>query len=106
MTQDVKQGQALVGRRWKVVRLLPFAQAMNVSSHHRNQWTGGDFRLICECQVHAKRERALWRRSLRGARRAASHLKARGLAVLVGVPLALGALQFPTEAMDVTITDT
>ncbi len=103
-TENVKQGQALVGSTSNMVRLLPFAQVMNVSDHHRNPWAGGDFRLICECQVHALRERALWRRSLRGVRRAASRLKARGIAVLVGVPLALGALQFPTEAMDVAIT--
>ena len=75
---------------------------MNIRNHHRTQWEGGDFRVICQCQVHAKQERALWRRSVRAAKR----LKARGIALLVGVPLALGALQFPTEAMDVNLTNT
>ena len=63
-------------------------------------------RTICDCQVHARRERALWRRSFRFARRAAGSLKARGIAVLVSVPLALGALEFPTEAMHLAVTST
>lgn len=40
----------------------------------------------------------MWRRSIRAAR----GLRARSIAILVGVPLALGALQFPTEAMNTT----
>jgi hypothetical protein len=44
-----------------------------------------DFRDICVCQVHARRERALWRRALRGAKR-------RGVALLVTLPLAFGAI--------------
>jgi hypothetical protein len=79
---------------------------MNTTNHHEREWKRGDFRIICDCQLHAQRERALWRRSLRGARLAASHLKARGIALLVGVPLAFGALQFPTEAMNMTIGNT
>src|SRR5688500_11008891 len=63
-------------------------------------------RTICDCQVHARRERALWRRSFRCARRAAARLQARGIAVLVSVPLALGALEFPTEAMHLAVTST
>jgi soluble lytic murein transglycosylase-like protein len=55
-----------------------------------------DWREICPCQAHARRERALWRRSLRAVR----GLKARSIAVIVGVPLFFGALQMPTEAMD------
>lgn len=62
-----------------------------------------DFRIICDCQVHARRERSLWRRSLRVARGVARNVTTRGLALLVGVPLALGALEFPTEAMDVAV---
>lgn len=79
---------------------------MNVSRHHSNDWPGGDYRIVCDCQVHARREQALWRRSVRGARAAAKRLKAHGIALIVGVPLALGALQFPTEAMNMTFSNT
>ncbi len=63
------------------------------------QWKRDGFRIICDCQEHARRERSLWRRSLR----AASRFRKRGLALLVGVPIALGALQFPSEAMNIVI---
>ncbi len=72
---------------------------MAVQQKHKTKWRCGDYRIICDCQVHARRERTLWRRSLR----AAAQLKARSIALLVGVPLALGALQFPTEAMNIVI---
>lgn len=67
-----------------------------------DRWRRGEYRIICDCQIHARRERSVWRRSLR----AASRLRARGIALLVGLPLALGALQLPTEAMNVTIGQT
>ena len=58
-------------------------------------WTPArDFREICACQSHARRERALWRRALRGAKR-------RGVALLVTVPLAFGAIG--TEAMNLSL---
>ena len=63
-----------------------------------------DIRTICDCQVHARQNRAVWRRSLRAARRAARSIKARGIAILVSVPLALGALEFPSEAMHLAVT--
>ncbi|HSP33300.1 MAG TPA: lytic transglycosylase domain-containing protein [Thermoanaerobaculia bacterium] len=66
------------------------------------QWKHDDFRIICDCQVHARRQRRLWRRSLR----AASQLRTRGIALLVGVPIALGALQYPTEAMNLVVRNT
>jgi soluble lytic murein transglycosylase-like protein len=53
-----------------------------------------DFREICACQRHARRERALWRRALRGARR-------RALTLCVTVPLAFGAIGM--EAMNVSL---
>ena len=53
-----------------------------------------DFRDICPCQRHARRERALWRRALRGAKR-------RGVALLVTVPLAFGAIGI--EAMSLSL---
>ena len=53
-----------------------------------------DFREICACQRHARRERALWRRVLRGARRHAVTLS-------VTIPLAFGAIGM--DAMNVSL---
>ncbi|MEA2163405.1 MAG: hypothetical protein QOK37_1532 [Thermoanaerobaculia bacterium] len=53
-----------------------------------------DFREICACQRHARQERTLWRRALRIARR-------RGVALLVTVPLAFGAIGI--EAMNLSL---
>jgi hypothetical protein len=53
-----------------------------------------DFRDICACQRHARRERALWRRAVRGARK-------RAVALCVTVPLAFCAIGM--EAMDVSL---
>jgi soluble lytic murein transglycosylase-like protein len=53
-----------------------------------------DFREICACQRHARRQRTLWRRALRLARK-------RGVALLVTVPLAFGAIGM--EAMNVSL---
>ncbi len=58
--------------------------------------------MVCQCQVHARRERTLWRKSVRVARK----LKARGIALIVGVPLAFGALELPTEAMNLPFSTT
>ena len=65
-----------------------------------------DVRTICDCQVHARREHALWRRSIRASRRAVGNLGARSIALIVSVPLALGALDLPIEAMHLAITGT
>jgi len=73
----------LCAPRENVVRLLPFAEDVRRS----------EVRIICECQRHAMRERKLWRRSLRAARR-------HGVALAIGVPLIVGAIAFPTEAMN------
>lgn len=54
-----------------------------------------DFRDICACQRHARRECALWRRALRGARR-------RAVALAVTLPLAFAAIGM--EAMDVSFS--
>jgi soluble lytic murein transglycosylase-like protein len=75
---------------------------MTSSERQVRRWKRSDYRVICNCQHHARRERTLWRRSVRAAR----NLKAKGIALLVGVPLALGALQFPTEAMNVSLGET
>src|SRR5688572_8914219 len=56
---------------------------------------GPDYRVVCDCQRHARRERSFLRRTLRMA--------SRGAAVLVTVPLALAALDFPIEAMNFNV---
>jgi hypothetical protein len=53
-----------------------------------------DFRDICACQRHARRERALWRRAIRGARK-------RAVTLFVTVPLAFCAIGM--EAMNVSL---
>src|SRR5438552_3588890 len=62
-----------------------------------------DFRVICDCQRHAMRERTLRRRAVRGIRFIGGHLRRRGVALLVGVPIAFGVIGIPIEAMDVSI---
>lgn len=52
-----------------------------------------DIRIICPCQQHARR--TIWRRGLRTASRAA--------AILVGIPLAFAAFDFPTAAMNLNL---
>lgn len=59
-----------------------------------------DVRIICDCQRHAARERKLWRRSLRLTQRIARHVSHNGVALLIGLPLALGAIGIPIEAMN------
>jgi soluble lytic murein transglycosylase-like protein len=80
----------------RVVRLLPMRGGMKSNqTASRYIWTPPrDFREICACQRHARQERALWRRALRVARK-------RGVALLVTVPLAFGAIGI--EAMNVSL---
>jgi len=80
----------------ELVRLLPLGAPMKPKICATDYtWTHlQDFREICSCQVHARRERTLWRRTLRGAKR-------RGVALLVTVPLAFGAIGM--EAMNVSL---
>lgn len=88
-----------MGREANLVRLLPLAQPQMIA--RRTNWTtrewrpGPDYRIICPCQHHARRERSTWRRALRVA--------SRGVAVLLGVPLALAAFDIPTEAMNANL---
>src|SRR5262245_28705732 len=70
---------------------------------HSDRPTARDFRVICDCQRHAIRERTLRRRAIRCMRIIGGHLQRRGIALLVGVPLAFGAIGIPIEAMDVSI---
>jgi len=53
-----------------------------------------EYRDICACQDHARRERALWRRAMRSVKR-------RGATLLVTLPLAFGAIGM--EAMNVSL---
>lgn len=96
----------LIGSRADVVRLLPsglnrMRLSSSVSPAHRP--THRDFRTICDCQRHAQRERTLARRAVRGMRVIGRHLQRRTVALIVGVPLAFGAIGIPMEAMDVSI---
>jgi hypothetical protein len=79
----------------KLVRLLRNAQPMirNRTRTSREWKAGADYRVICDCQRHARRQQALWRRSLR----AASQFKKSGAVLLVGLPLALGMAGIPME---------
>lgn len=63
--------------------------------------TSDDWRIICDCQRHARQERAIWRRALGGVRVVASHAKRNGIALVIGLPIAFGAIGIPTEATNV-----
>jgi len=76
----------------ELVRVLRFRDAVM----HRTQ----QFRIICDCQRHALHERTLWRRSVRAAHTVGRHLRRRGVAIAVGLPIACFALGFPIEAMN------
>jgi len=78
----------------KLVRLLPSAA---VWMRYR------DFRVICDCQRHAARERRLSRRSLRFAQQIARNVSHNGVALLIGLPLALGAIGIPIKTMNAAI---
>ena len=73
---------------------------MVTSSRRNQQW-----RIICDCQQHALEERKLWRRSVRVARRTAQRLGRRGAALLIGLPVVLGVMGLPTEAMNIPLPD-
>jgi soluble lytic murein transglycosylase-like protein len=81
----------------KVVRDLPLWRTQMKPKRRTADYTWTpprDFRDICACQRHARRERALWRRAIRGARK-------RAVALIVTVPLAFCAIGM--EAMDVSL---
>jgi soluble lytic murein transglycosylase-like protein len=82
----------------KVVRVLPLAEAVvsNAQRKRQQKWARrGDFRVICDCQRHARRDAGVWRRALR--------IASRGAAVLVSIPLAFAAMDIPTSAMNLNL---
>ena len=62
-----------------------------------------DVRIICDCQRHKAQERKLWRRSLRLTQRIVRHVSHNGIALMIGLPLAFGAIGIPIEAMNIAI---
>ncbi len=86
----------LIIKSKELVRLLPLGASMKPKRRATNYtWTPPrDFREICSCQRHARSERALWRRVLRVARQ-------RGVALLITVPLAFGAIGM--DAMNISL---
>jgi soluble lytic murein transglycosylase-like protein len=65
-----------------------------IARRTRTGWTAGnDYRLICPCQFHSRRERSLWRR--------AGRIASRSVAVLLGIPLAVTAFDLPISAMSI-----
>jgi len=67
----------------------------------RHPMTRREVRIICDCQRHAMRERTLWRRSVRAAYATVRQIRRGGVALLLGVPLAFGAINIPSEAMNI-----
>lgn len=74
----------------KLVRLLPLGADMKRS----------EFRIICDCQRHAARERTLVRRTARAFRRS---VKRHAVTLAIGIPLTVGALALPSEAMNISL---
>src|SRR5215470_16876743 len=81
---------SLVHTNGELVRLLPFTHGRMGG---RRSW---DYRLICDCQRHAGRRRAL------GLVRATlTQLQKRAVTLVIAIPLAFCALGFPMDAMNV-----
>lgn len=74
-----------------MVRVLPLLAIVSRNAVRRQP---KDFRIICDCQRHARRRGKVWRRALTFA--------SRGAAVLLSIPLAFAALD-PTSAMNVNV---
>ena len=89
-----RAAKELPALKCKLVRILP-------SGAIRMQYR--DFRVICDCQRHRARERKLSRRTLRFAQRVVRQVSHNGVALLIGLPLALGAIGIPIEAMNTAI---
>jgi len=90
----------LIAHRANVVHLLRYALNRMKREETAHAWKPGneDFRLICSCQVHARRQRVWWRRGLRSMKSASTRAKS-GMALLVGLPLVFGASWIPVDTM-------
>ena len=66
-----------------------------------NRWSAGeDFREICPCQAHARKQRVWWRRGLRSIRNTSSGVRRSGVALAIGLPLVFGTSWVPADAMN------
>ena len=81
---------SLVHSNGELVRLLP---SKRLRMGGRRSW---DYRLICDCQRHAGR-----RRALHVARTALEQIQKRAVTLVIAIPLAFCALGFPMDAMNV-----
>jgi soluble lytic murein transglycosylase-like protein len=82
-----------------VVHLLPDAGIGMKTKRAGSGWRAGeDFREICHCQVHARKQRAWWRRGLRSIRNTSARARS-GVALLVGLPIVFGAGWAPLDAL-------
>ena len=90
----------LIEQRRNVVHILRYALNRMKRDDSKKAWRTGkeDFRLICSCQVHARQQRAWWRRGLRSVKSASTRAKS-GMALLVGLPLVFGASWIPMDTM-------
>src|SRR5687767_14863367 len=80
----------------RVLRLPRFRMQWRTTKTEA-RWRGGaDWRIVCDCQLHARREKSLLRRVTRVAKR----VRSRGLVLLIGIPLAFGTFDLPSEAMN------
>ncbi len=91
----------LAEARRKLVRVLPYALNHMKRDRAKDSWRPGkeDFRVICKCQVHARRQRVWWRRGIRAVQNASTRAKS-GVALLVGLPLAFGASWVPMDTVN------
>jgi soluble lytic murein transglycosylase-like protein len=86
----------------KVVHVLPYALNRMKRDGAKEAWKAGktgDYRIVCDCQVHARKQRAWWRRGLRSMQNASTRAKS-GVALLVGLPLVFGASWVPMDAVN------
>lgn len=86
----------------QLVRVLPLRLPDMRVNHHEKSWNGPrDFRVICDCQRH--RQADGWKNAVHATRTVISRARKHGLAVIIGVPLALSAFELPTEAMNTNV---
>lgn len=85
-----------------VVHVLPFTPNRMKRNGAKEAWRSGkkdDYHVVCDCQVHARKQRVWWRRGLRSMQNASTRAKS-GVALLVGLPLVFGASWVPMDAVN------